>query len=134
MLERSRVCGKRFGGDPAVSPTIDDRIARALGAMEQRMAEALTVRELAAVAGLSPSRFAHLFRRTVGVPPLRHLHALRMRRARRLLEDSTLSIRDVMRQVGWNDPSHFSKDFKRRFGVSPRLYRDRIRSLVAVAL
>ena len=98
------------------------------------MSEALTVRELAAIAGLSPSRFAHLFRRVVGVPPLRHLHALRMRRARRLLEESSLPIRDVMRQVGWKDPSHFSRDFKRQFGVGPRRYRNRIRSVVAAAL
>jgi transcriptional regulator GlxA family with amidase domain len=117
-----------------VGPTIDDRIVVALDAMERRMAEALSVRELAAAAGLSPSRFAHVFRSTVGVPPLRHLHELRMRRARQLLEDSRLPIRDVMRQVGWKDPSHFSKDFKRRFGVSPRRYRDRIRSILAVAL
>lgn len=98
------------------------------------MADALTVRDLAAVAGLSPSRFAHVFRRMLGVPPLRHLHALRMRRAQQLLEESSLPIRDVMQQVGWKDPSHFSKDFKRRFGVSPRRYRDRIRSILAVAL
>jgi AraC family transcriptional regulator, arabinose operon regulatory protein len=117
-----------------VESTIDDRIVRALDAMHYRMAEPITVRELAAVAGLSPSRFAHLFRRTVGAPPLQHLHALRMRRARQLLEESSLPIRDVMRHVGWNDPSHFAKDFKRRFGVGPRRYRDRIRSLVSVAL
>ena len=114
--------------------TIDDRIARALDAMEQRLSEALTVGDLAAVAGLSPSRFAHLFRRTVGVPPLRHLHALRMRRAQQLLEESSLPIRNVMRQVGWSDPSHFSKDFKRRFGIGPRGYRSRIRTVLAAAL
>jgi AraC family transcriptional regulator, arabinose operon regulatory protein len=117
-----------------VDSTIDGRIARTLDAMQQRMAEALTVGDLAAAAGLSPSRFAHLFRRTVGVPPLRHLHALRMRRAQQLLEESSLPIRDVMRQVGWKDPSHFSKDFKRRFGVAPRAYRSRIRTVLAAAL
>lgn len=103
--------------------TLDDRIARVLDAMNRHMAESITVRDLAAVAGLSPSRFAHLFRRTVGVSPLRHLHAMRMARAQQLLARSSLPIRDVMRQVGWKDPSHFSKDFKRRFGVAPRRYR-----------
>jgi AraC family transcriptional regulator of arabinose operon len=117
-----------------VAPTIDDRIARALDAMEERMAEPLTIRELAAIAGLSPSRFAHLFRRAVGVPPLRRLQALRLARARQLLEDTSLPIRDVMRQVGCNDPSHFSKDFKRHFGVGPRKYRSSIRSFLAAAL
>jgi len=106
-----------------VDSTIDARIARVLEAMERQMAEPFTVCDLAAIAGLSPSRFAHLFRRTVGMSPLRHLHTLRMRRAQQLLETSSLPIRDVMQQVGWRDPSHFSKNFKRRFGVAPRRYR-----------
>jgi AraC family transcriptional regulator, arabinose operon regulatory protein len=106
-----------------VDSAIDARIARVLEAMERQMADPLTVCDLAAIAGLSPSRFAHLFRRSVGVSPLRHLHTLRMTRAQQLLEASSLPIRDVMRQVGWKDPSHFSKDFKRRFGVAPRRYR-----------
>jgi AraC family transcriptional regulator, arabinose operon regulatory protein len=117
-----------------VDSTTDGRIARALDVMEQRLSEPLTISELAAAAGLSSSRFAHLFRSTVGVPPLRHLHALRMRRAQQLLEQSSLPIRDVMRQVGWKDPSHFSKDFKRHFGVAPRGYRSRMRSFLAAAL
>jgi len=106
-----------------VEPTLDTRIARALDVMQHQVAEPWTIRTLAALVGLSPSRFAHLFRRATGTSPLRFLHTLRMTRARQLLEDTPLPVRDVMRLVGWKDPSHFSRDFQRRFGVGPRRYR-----------
>lgn len=91
--------------------------------MQGRVADPWTIRTLAALVGLSPSRFAHLFRRATGASPVRFLHSLRMTRARQLLEETRLPVRDVMRLVGWKDPSHFSRDFRRRFGVGPRRYR-----------
>ena len=106
-----------------MEPTVDTRIARALDVMQHQIAEPWTIRTLASVAGLSPSRFAHLFRRATGTSPVRFLHSLRMTRACQLLEETALPVREVMHLVGWNDPSHFSRDFRRRFGVGPRRYR-----------
>jgi AraC family transcriptional regulator of arabinose operon len=106
-----------------VEPIRDHRIAQLLDAIESRLAERLTVSDLAAMVDLSPSRFAHLFRRTTGVSPLRYLHDQRMRRAQHLLEETSLPVREVMRRAGWRDPSHFCKAFRRRFGVGPRGYR-----------
>ena len=40
-----------------------------------------------------------------------------------LIRNSFLSIKQVMAEVGWSDPSHFCRDFKRRFGVTPRALR-----------
>jgi AraC family transcriptional regulator of arabinose operon len=106
-----------------VDPTRDRRIALAIDAMEQHLSARLTVPDLAAAVDLSPSRFAHVFRCTMGVSPLRYVHDLRMRRAQQLLADTSLPVHEVRRQVGWRDPSHFSKAFRRRFGVGPRRYR-----------
>ena len=104
--------------------TRDPRILQTIDVMEQRLSERLTVAALSAMVNLSPSRFAHVFRRTMGVSPVRYLHDLRMRRARQLLLETSLPVHEVMRQVGWSDPSHFSKAFRRRFGMGPRRYRD----------
>ena len=101
----------------------DARIARAREAMHQRLTERWRIDSLAALAGLSPSRFAHLFRGLVGVSPLRYLQRLRLDRARYLLESTSCPIAEVMRSVGYTDASHFSKDFRRRFGAGPREYR-----------
>jgi AraC family transcriptional regulator, arabinose operon regulatory protein len=106
-----------------VERPLDRRIAQSIQTMEQRLAERQTVSQLAALVNLSPSRFAHLFRRTTGMSPVRYLHDLRMRRAQTLLQETSLPVGEVMRLVGWGDPSHFSKAFRRRFGVGPRDYR-----------
>jgi transcriptional regulator GlxA family with amidase domain len=102
---------------------LDQRIARVLTIMEQRMAERVRVTELAALVNLSSSGLAHLFRRSVGMSPLRYLRELRLRRACDLLETTSLPVREVMRLVGCTDPSHFSRNFRLRFGVTPREYR-----------
>lgn len=93
--------------------------------MHERMSEQWRVRDLAALVDLSPSRFAHLFQRTVGISPLRYLRQLRMARARQLLEESALEVREVRRLVGCTDASHFSRDFRREYGVGPRDHRRR---------
>ena len=106
----------------------DQRIEYARYLIEQRLAERVRMGEIAALVGLSPSRFAHLFRAVVGTSPLRYLRELRIERARQLLEDTSLPIKDVMRQVGCTDKSHFSKDFRARYGVGARQYRIAFRS------
>jgi AraC family transcriptional regulator of arabinose operon len=101
----------------------DRRVADAMDEMERRIGEPIRVGELAASVNLSASRFAHLFREHTGSSPMRYLRDLRLERARLLLERTSLSIADIMRLVGCLDPSHFAKDFRRRFGSAPRDYR-----------
>jgi AraC family transcriptional regulator of arabinose operon len=102
---------------------MDTRIATSLAVIEQRLAETVTVDSLAAAVSLSPSRFAHLFRHEVGTSPSRYLHVLRMLHARTLLERTFYSVKEVMSLVGCNDASHFSRDFRRFHGMSPRACR-----------
>lgn len=104
---------------------MDPRIAHVVKHMESTVGTSPSVPELAALVELSPSRFAHLFRDETGMPPARYLHRLRMQRARVLLERTFLSVRDVMRQVGFRDPSHFARDFRRYHGVAPSVLRGR---------
>lgn len=105
--------------------SMDPRIARVIARMEEAIDREVLVAELAASVGLSPSRFAYLFRRDAGLSPARFLHTLRMERARLLLERTFLSVKEVMAYVGVNDPSHFSRDFRRYHGVPPTGLRRR---------
>lgn len=104
---------------------MDQRVAHAIRRMEESIDRDVPVPELAAAVNLSTSRFAYLFRRETGVPPARYLRDLRMERARQLLERTFLSVKEVMAFVGINDPSHFSRDFRRRHGVAPTRLRAR---------
>ena len=87
--------------------------------MNRNLAATTSVAALAAAVGLSPSRFAHLFRTELGISPVRYLRAQRLARARILLERTSLPVNAVMRRVGFTDPSHFTRDFRRAHGTSP---------------
>ena len=102
---------------------MDPRIAEIIRRMEDSLDAAPRVPHLAALARLSPSRFAHLFRQETGMPPGRYLHTMRMQRARVLLERTFLNVREVMVRVGFRDPSHFARDFRRFHGVAPSALR-----------
>src|SRR5260370_8114854 len=73
---------------------------------------------------LSPSSFSHLFREVTGRSPYQFLKELRLDRARELLLDGRLSVTDVSRAVGYSSASHFIKEFRSRFGTTPRAYVD----------
>ena len=106
---------------------MDHRVTHIIDRMRERLHDILTLEALAGEVGLSVSRLGFLFRHETGQSPGAYLHALRMERARLLLEATDLSVRDVMQQVGLADPSHFSRDFRRAHGFSPRAYRLQLR-------
>jgi AraC family transcriptional regulator of arabinose operon len=104
---------------------MDWRICRTLAAIQKDIARPLRLTTLAKQVNLSPSRFSHLFRKDTGQSPARYLHDLRLDCALMLLYDSTMSIKEVMAAVGFNDPSHFTRDFSERHSVSPTEFRAR---------
>jgi transcriptional regulator GlxA family with amidase domain len=73
--------------------------------------------------GLSYSRFEHLFRQRTGLSPRHFVKQSCLFEARRLLEQSPASIKEIMISVGFADASHFCRDFKALTGVCPRKYR-----------
>lgn len=73
---------------------------------------------------LSPPYFCYLFKTITGVPPARYLKSLRMQQAATLLTTTFLSVKEIVRRVGCTDESHFVRDFKRIYGVTPSEYRN----------
>jgi len=104
---------------------IDWRITWAVEDMQRNLKEPLSVPELAARVNLSPSRFRELFSAQTGVGPAQYMQRLRLRRARLLIERTFLTVKEVMALVGYNDPSHFSREFSRYHGVPPSALRGR---------
>ena len=103
--------------------TVDRRITWAVSHMHRHLAETITIPELASRVNLSPSRFRALFSDQIGTGPSQYLQHLRLRRAGLLLGRTFLSVKEVMALVGYNDPSHFSRDFRRFHGVTPTAMR-----------
>ena len=80
--------------------------------------------ELAQAVNLSPSRLRHLFKEATGVSLTQYFKLHKMQKASELLETSLLSIKEIMSIVSVKDRSHFSRDFKRLYGVTPKEYRE----------
>ncbi len=75
--------------------------------------------------GLSRERLRKRFRAAMGIPPARWLLEARLRRAQNELLSQENTIAEVARTVGFSDPFHFSRMFRRHLGVSPRTFRQR---------
>jgi transcriptional regulator GlxA family with amidase domain len=106
---------------------MDRRIELAIATMESELRGDVSIATLASAAGLSASRFGRLFREATGYTPSAYLRRLRLTRARVLLERTSLSVAEIMTQVGVRDPSHFARDFRREYGVGPRALRQQLR-------
>ena len=92
--------------------------------IEERLAESLTYRQLAQLAGVSPRHFERAFRQAVGVPVHAYVIERRVAVARRLLlDDPTLSVESIAAQVGFTHSSHLALAFRRHTGHSPLAYR-----------
>ena len=104
----------------------DPRIRFVLALMERHRATPLSIDELAQAVNLSPAHLRRLFQRELGCSPARMSRELRLDHARHLLQTSFLTVKEVMAATGWNDPSHFSREFKRRHGQAPRVVRGTI--------
>jgi AraC-like DNA-binding protein len=96
------------------------RVDRVRELLEARFAEprGLALEDLAREAAMSPFHFARLFRELTGTPPHRYLRNLRLEAARRLLL-SGARVTDACYDAGFSSLSHFSRQFRRRYGLSP---------------
>jgi AraC family transcriptional regulator len=92
---------------------------RALELMDAQLDASLTVESLAREVGLSPAHFARAFRETTGRAPHQYLLTLRLERARRLLDVPDAALSDIALRSGFADQAHFTRLFKREFGMTP---------------
>lgn len=102
---------------------LDPRIQIALDHLHGNLAKPVTVGALAAIAGISPSRFAHLFSEQMGTSPLKYLEQQRIDRARDLLALTSRPIAEIAEEVGFPSPYYFSRRFHTFTGLAPRAYR-----------
>jgi AraC-like DNA-binding protein len=96
-------------------------LRRTLDYMQSNLAADLSIKQLAACAGLSSFHFVRCFRKATGLPPHAYLTQLRLDEARRLLGGGQ-SPAEVAPAVGFYDQSHLIKHFKRTYGITPSQY------------
>jgi AraC-like DNA-binding protein len=102
---------------------MDQRVLTVIALMKHDPRQALPLSRLAQTVNLSTGRLWYLFKTETGSPPGRYLKTLRMQHATNLLADTFLSVKEIIARVGFTDESHFVKDFKKIYGVTPTEYR-----------
>ncbi|MBV9041226.1 MAG: GlxA family transcriptional regulator [Acidimicrobiia bacterium] len=124
---------KRPGGQSQFSAQLAGQLAerQPLGDLQAWIAdhldEDLSVERLADRAAMSVRNFSRTFAREVGVTPARFVERIRVEGARRLLEESTLSVDEVARRCGFGTAETMRRTFLRALHVTPTEYRHRFR-------
>jgi AraC-like DNA-binding protein len=108
------------------------KIADALERLRQEFDQPLSMETLARDLGMSTTRFHHHFKAVTDMSPLQFQKQLRLQEARRLMLGEDIDAASAGFRVGYEDPSHFSRDYKKHFGHSPMRDVERLRHMVAV--
>jgi len=106
---------------------MDPRIQVAIVVMKNSFHRGRSFDEAAGLVNLSTSRLRHLFTLETGITPAHYLRTLRMEQAKVLLESTWLSVLQIALRIGLQDRSHFEREFKRLYGLTPVQHRARVR-------
>lgn len=104
---------------------------RALAYMQVHFREPISLEDVAENCGISVSYFSRKFKEQTGENYIEALTEIRMKEAKRLLEETDASILSIMDMVGYMDDKHFRKIFMKHVGMSPREYRKQTKSLLS---
>jgi len=96
------------------------RISRAVRQLSENIAEPLKIEQIARELGMSVSGFHHHFKSVTAMSPLQFQKQLRLQEARRLMLSEDLNVASASFRVGYEDPSYFSREYKKLFGAPPQ--------------
>lgn len=96
---------------------------RVIEYIEANLGNDLGLAELAQVAGMSTSHFAHCFKASLGTSPYRYVRQRRIDAATRMLGSSLLPIAEIALSLGFSSQSHFTQAFREHTGMTPAVAR-----------
>lgn len=133
LIKREIICRLLLGaqGDRlrhiAVVGGYTTPIARAIERLHETFDQQIRIEEVAEEVGLSVSSFHHQFKAVTALTPLQFQKRLRLQEARRLMVGEDLDAATTAFRVGYNDASHFNREYKRLFGLPPMRDVERLR-------
>lgn len=98
-------------------------LANAISYMEDHYLEPLTLEEIAGKSNISVRHLNRIFRSYYQMTPIAYMLTLRLERACSLLKHSSLPITQISYECGFNDSNYFTRQFRKAYGVSPKVYR-----------
>jgi len=139
VARRLVVYHRRAGGQSQFSVLLElepksDRIQKAIDYAKANLRKALSVEDLAEVAGLSPRQFSRAFREETGQSPAKSVEHLRVEAARLMLERGRLSLDVIAAETGFGDRERMRRAFLRTLGQPPQAIRRQGRTPASLAL
>ncbi len=100
-----------------------ERLAKNL--IHALLGEKISVPQLAQACALSRSHFSRAFKRSTGMSPQDWIHRQRIAQAKRLIQESDMTLTQISAECGFCDQAHFSRTFTRAEGVNPMEWRSK---------
>lgn len=125
LKEYIRLSGQ---GSIIVGGKNSEGLQKVLSYINENLHQPISNEELANLCHLHPTHFSRYFKEKVGQTPQRYITHKRIEYAKRLLEQTELSMTEIAESVGFYDNSHFSRSFKQVYGFSPLNYRSFVRT------
>lgn len=108
------------------------RISKAVEQLRENIDQPLKIENMARELGMSVSGFHHHFKSVTAMSPLQFQKHLRLQEARRMMLGEDLDVASASFRVGYEDPSYFSREYKKLFGAPPQRDIARLRSRLEV--
>lgn len=108
-------------------------IAKAVDRLRQDFNQPLRIETIARELGMSVSGFHHHFKSVTAMSPLQFQKQLRLQEARRLMLGQNLDATSAAYRVGYDDASHFNREYKRLFGAPPMRDVERLREVAQLS-
>ncbi|MNB71173.1 HTH-type transcriptional activator RhaS [compost metagenome] len=96
-----------------------DGIGKAIGWIRDNYASSFTVAELARMSNMSISGLHHKFKEVTTLGPLQYQKSIRLQEARRLMLSEAMDATSAAREVGYESPTQFNREYRRLFGLPP---------------
>jgi AraC-like DNA-binding protein/mannose-6-phosphate isomerase-like protein (cupin superfamily) len=106
-----------------------DRLKSVVTFIEKNCGQTITVKQLAAVAGMSSGHFSRVFKAFMRKTPMEYVIHFRIKQAAYLLQNTSLTVAEAAMEVGLANFSYFSKRFKSIYDCTPSDFRKKLRSL-----
>lgn len=115
------------GNEPRPQPVNHhaEKIILACEILRNEMVGPPTILELSRRVGLNHNQVTEGFKQILGMPPFEYLRTIRLGRARDLISSHQCNVTEAAYTVGYNSLSHFSKSYRKEFGISPKAYAHR---------
>jgi AraC-like DNA-binding protein/CheY-like chemotaxis protein len=111
-----------------IDPDMPENILRTIIYIEDNLSSVMNLDTLAKKATLSKYHFSRLFKKFTGMSPLEFVKIFRINKAKELLRKKNYTVSMVAEETGFNDLSHFERNFKQLTGSTPRLYRQSVKN------